>query len=98
MDFKHQKAITSEPEFFAQLVENREAIPLLAPFAARLYDIAVELRTDVAFTKYYWCTIKRVFPEKDGQHWEASGKGNSVVEAVRQAVAQAQPMIGKYGL
>lgn len=93
----HHKAISSSPELFALLVENREAIPLLTPFAHGHYDIDVGMKTDVAFKKYYYCSIQRVFPIKEGGGWKATGHGDTLVDAVRAAVAQSAVMRKKWG-
>jgi hypothetical protein len=93
----HHKAIDSSPELFALLVENREAIPLLTPFAHGNYDINVGMKTDVAFKKYYHCSIQRVFPIKEGGGWLASGNGDTLIEAVRAAVTHSDAMRKKWG-
>jgi hypothetical protein len=93
----HHKAIASSPELFALLVENREAIPLLAPFAHGNYDISVSLRTDVSSSKYYHCAIHRVFPIREGSAWKAEGSGDTLVEAVRAAVGNSVALRRKWG-
>ena len=97
IDFKHSEAISSSPEFFAHLVENREAVILLAPFAAGRYDVTVSLKTDVSFKKYWYCQIIRVFPDVQNGAWEAAGFGPSIVEAVRKAVGNSKLMIETHG-
>lgn len=79
-------------------MENREALSLLAPFAAGNYDISVGMKTDVAFKKYYHCVIQRVFPLKEGGAWQANGSGDTLVEAAQAAVKQAAVLSKKWGL
>lgn len=86
----HQDPITSAPQLFALLVENRETIILLAPFFNGPYDVAIEVRTDVNAKKFYWCRIKKVYPTPLDTYWEVASAKDNLVDAVRDTANQAR--------
>ena len=82
-------------ETFALFVEHKEILTFLKPFLDGIYDVGVEIRTSAPShqepygRKFFWCSIKRVFPERGIGTWEAIGTGSTILEAVHTAVVHA---------
>lgn len=80
------------------LVENREAVMLLAPFVEGSYDVTVGIKTNMDRQKYYHCSIIRVFPKQSAQNWQANGIGGTLLEAARDALSNAKLFTDRWGI
>ena len=90
---------------FALFVEHKEIITLLDRFLKGSYDVSLEVRTGImnnggatlflpdTVPKYFACTIKYVYPKKDGDHWQSVGVGRSPLIAVKDAVERANEIL-----